>query len=125
MPLIPDAEAGRSLSSSLVYRANSRTARATQRSLVSKNKNKNNKKKLEMLQKSDHFMINEYKKGSEATANLYLLGRAEAVATHTLTFALVFLFGEFSFVYNPMIVKVIPRFPPNTPKRQSACHPVS
>ena len=38
MPLIPDAEAGRSLSSSLVYRANSRTARATQRSLVSKKK---------------------------------------------------------------------------------------
>jgi hypothetical protein len=47
---------------SLVYSVSSRTARATQRSLVSKNKNKNNKKKLEMLQKSDHFMINEYKK---------------------------------------------------------------
>jgi hypothetical protein len=43
MPLIPDAEAGRSLSSSLVYRANSRTARATQRSLVSKNQPNNNK----------------------------------------------------------------------------------
>jgi hypothetical protein len=112
---------------SLVYRVSSRTARATQKNPVSeKQKQKQKQKKrtvviLTTLRESYHSS----KKGSEATANLYLLGRAEAVATHTLTFALVFLFGEFSFVYNPMIVKVIPRFPPNTPKRQSACHPVS
>jgi hypothetical protein len=46
-PSTQEAEAGGSLEfeASLVYRVSSRTARATQRNPVSKNKTKNNKKK--------------------------------------------------------------------------------